>query len=280
MSNASAPNHTKNIKSINKVLSKRHDNSLSIDNGSGDALTFLHDEILGALSSANILLPDVTTDNNNKIAFTQVNGGFCCDDFRVVADLSGSDVDVEIWTQQVTEYIANYQLLNEGQIATPVSGYATNIPQFVRVKKGLGQGQLKIEAQIQNPITKDRVRVPIEIIDLDDGLSARDYDLLLPQCSAMTMNGHTKLSDSVAVNWIIKAEVGVVQVLGAGVNPQNKPPIQIYKETVLGASLPVSGTWRSPEFSEKNINRILFYIKQKVAGDIATARNVKVEVKL
>ena len=253
--------------------------SQGFDNDVGSALTLGFDEDLGRISKVDFSLPDVTDDDGTPIAVTELTDEFQCDDFRIKAEFTGNDVDIEIWSQQLLDFNANIQVLTVGQIATPIA-FRQGTESFIRVKKGIGEGKIGIDYQYQNPKTKQRIRQRIWVIDLDDGLAVRDYDLILPQCSASTMNGHNKLGDSVSLNWVIEAVSGTINLEGEGINIQNQSVEQIYKETILIAQLPVSKEWYSPKFSKRNTNRIRFFLKQKIAADTTTASNIKIECEL
>lgn len=254
--------------------------NLSIDGDAGSALTLGWDEDLGRLRRVDLGLPDVTCDDGTPVAVTEIVDEFNADTFRIKAVLTGNDTDIEIYTQQVLDFNAFSQTLSAGQAAAPFTGFLVGSQAYVRVKKGIGQGKIAIDYQMQDPKTKARSIINVWIIDLDDGLAVRDYDLLLPQCSSSTMNGQTKLGDTNSLAWQFRAVTGPVELVGFGINPQAQAVQQIYKETVVNADLPATKEWYSPKFSRYKFNRVRFFIKQKVGGQTTTASKVRMEVEL
>lgn len=254
--------------------------NIAIDNDAGSALTLGWDEDLGRMSKIDLGLLDVTCNDGTPVAVTEIIDEFNCDNFRIKAVFDGDDADVEVHTQQLLDFNAAGSILSAGQSVTPFAGFVIGSQAYVRVKKGIGQGRFGVNYQMQDPKTKARSIIQVWIIDLDDGESVRDYDLLLPQCSASTMAGQVKLGDTTSLTWQFKSISGSVEILGYGINPQAGAVQQIYKETVLAADLPTTKEWYSPWFSRYKFNRIRFFVKQKLPAETTTASRVRMEVSL
>lgn len=247
----------------------------SFDSDPGSALTLMNDESLGRLNRVDFSLPSITlTDATPTV--TEVINNINVNEFRVSCKATGGDILVSVFIQNLMQYIANPSVLSTGQIATPIPGFYPHSNNFVRVKKGLGQGKVAIEYQYQNPKTKARSRVVTEVIDLDDGRAVRDYDLLLPDCSSATMNGQFKLGDSVGLNWVFSAIEGPVEIVGYGHNPQNTVVEEVLKETLSEGELPATDVWRSKVISAKNASRVRFYAT-RLSGTTVTVENIKIE---
>ncbi|ASC56504.1 phage tail protein [Vibrio vulnificus] len=253
---------------------------LDLDDDLGSPLTIMWDESIPKLKFVDLILPDATSSNATPNAITEIVNEARIDRFRVKANITGDDCSVKIYVQSLGVFTAQNEVLSESEILSPQLPFYASAQSYIRVKKGVGQGKIAIDYQHQEPKSKSRKKARIWIIDLDDGLPVRDYDLLLPFCSYSTLNGQTKLSDSVSLNWVVECISGQVEVLGAGINPENSPVELVYSKNVSPSE--VAGMWMSPYITCKDVNRIRVFVSQKTAldGTSTTASNVKVEVDL
>tara|TARA_R110000737_G_scaffold290683_1_gene297276 strand:- start:1084 stop:2661 length:1578 start_codon:yes stop_codon:yes gene_type:complete len=249
----------------------------SFDNDAGSALTLMNDQDLGRLSTIEFSMEDLTVNDGTPIKGVDIVRALDLNKYRITCKASGGDVKMSIFAQTEARFSPTPLVLTTGQIATPMAGFLPTAQYFIRVKKGLGQGKIGLEYQYQNPKSKVRVRKMIWVIDLDDGLAVRDYDLLLPQCSSATMLGQFKMGDSTNLNWVVVAVTGPVEIVGTGINPTGTSMQEVYHETRLNAEFPTTREWQSPVLSQKNTSGVRFFLTQINGGDTITATDIRIE---
>ncbi|PWY28200.1 hypothetical protein VV97_16310 [Vibrio vulnificus] len=250
------------------------------DTDMGSPITLNWDESIPPLTRVDFRLEEVTADDSNPNAVTEIIRELNCSKFRIKSKFTGDRAKVSIYTQRLSDFEAYQVVLAKGDIATPCKAFMVGTQAFIRVKKGVGQGKLGIDYQLQEPKSKTRKRARIWVIDLDDGLPTRDYNLMLPQCSASTMNGQTKIADGTSVNWVVECLSGTVQLEGAGSNPLGESVKLVHSEIISQEMM--NGYWYSPYFTDMNINRIRLFVSQETPldGTVCSASGIKIEAEL
>jgi hypothetical protein len=252
----------------------------SYDADIGKPLTLISDESLGTLKRVDYKLPDTTINDGNPSATLSLDNGIVFRKFRIVADIVGDLMPLTIQTS--TKLLRNTdvaEVLDTGEIATPMGGFKSGTQAFIEITKGIGMGVVKISYQFQDPINKQRTNVPVWVIDLDDGQQPYSHKFLLPECSTSTMNGFKKLGTGTGLSWIIEAVRGPVSIKSRGQNLADTPPVKVFLKTLNPGDY-IDGKFVSDYYEGFEINKIDLIMTQQQAGRTTTLSNIKVEVEL
>jgi len=248
------------------------------DDDAGSVLTLANDEDLGRIRRIDYALVGDTVDDGTPAINPEVLNKATFQQFRISAVITGDPVLINIDVNQQNQDTATSVVLTVGQISTPFAAFRAGSQAYLRVKKGTGQGKIGVEYQFQDPKTKLRTRTSVWVIDLDDGQTVRNYDIILPECSTATMLGHYKLGDTTGLNWVFKAITGPVEIVSFGVNPVTGTSTRVHTETVDPATLPTSGQYRTPYLTGWDLTRVIFRLAQTVGGNSTVISDIKVEI--
>ena len=261
-------------KTVEEILNYRDNYNYSFDDTASGSLTSDIDIIKGRLKYVSFRIPPVTVNDSQTSATSTLAGRGSFNSFDITGKSTG-EFNYTIYTTSGLDFSANAKSLSQGDIDTPFTFVSQDSFNFLRVKKGIGQGKIGIMYQYNNPIDPiTRNTVMVEVINLDDGRSVRDYDLIMPKISSMTMDGAFGLVDSKELSYVIKCVSGTVNIEGAGYKLGDSSLIEVASGTI--ENLPSTGYFSIPKVYSRKAISISVNIQQKNPGTQSEVTELKI----